>query len=88
MAKEMKKYKGYDFMNDERKKAERARQEQRRDAATKNAAGRPTFAFFATHDEEFQAACARAGIPPTARQASKWHRKRGLAWQNRGPGNG
>ncbi len=55
----------------------------KRATAAKNAAGAVTFAYFATHDEVFGAACNKAGIPATARQASKWARKRGLAWQNR-----
>jgi len=40
-----------------------------------------THATFSQTDEAFQAACEKAGIPATTRQASKWRRKRGLAWQ-------
>lgn len=38
---------------------------------------------FAQTDGQFQAACMRAGVQPTKRQASKWRNKRGLAWKNR-----
>lgn len=82
MAKDTKKkgYKGYKMASDETIKKERDRQEKRREAAVKNAAGRPTNAFFAAHDEAFKAACEKARVPATARQASKWFRKRGLAY--------
>ena len=75
-------YKGYNAVSEESIKAERARQEKRRQAAEKNAAGRPTNAFFASHDENFKTACIKAGCQPTARQASKFLRKRGLAYTN------
>lgn len=32
---------------------------------------------------KFKGACDRAGIEPTRRQASKWNRKKGLAYQHR-----
>ena len=35
---------------------------------------------FALKNEQFREACERAGIPPTARQASKWRAKIGKAW--------
>ena len=35
---------------------------------------------FALTDEKFRQACQRAGISPTARQASKWRGKTGKAW--------
>lgn len=75
------KYGGFRLTTDEGEKAEKARQAAKKDAASKNAAGRPTFAYFATHDEVFRAACDAAGIQPTARQASKWHRQRGRAYE-------
>lgn len=76
-------YKGPTLLSGDKLKAEKERQAQKREAAAKNAAGRPTFAYIAEHDEDFRAACERAGIPATARQASKYARKRGLAYQNR-----
>ncbi len=76
-------YTGYKALSVEKEKAERARIQAKKDAAIKNADGRPTFAYFAAHDEAFRAACDRAGIPPTTRQASKWFRKRGRAYANR-----
>jgi len=42
-------------------------------------------ATFAETDQTFQVACEKAGIPPTRRQASKWRRKKGLAWTHRKP---
>jgi len=36
---------------------------------------------FAERDKAFRAACEKVGIPPTTRQASRWRRKRGLAWE-------
>jgi hypothetical protein len=82
---EMKKkmYGGYRAVSVEREKSERERLNSKKDAAIKNADGRPTFAFFAAHDEAFIEACRKAGIPATARQASKWFRKRGLAYANK-----
>jgi len=38
---------------------------------------------FAKHNEQFRAACERAGVEPTKRQASKWRMKRGLAYKNK-----
>jgi len=82
MAKEKKGYKGYKLYTEETVKKERERQNKRRENAEKNAAGRMTNASFASSDESFKAACEKAGVPATARQASKWFRKRGLAYTN------
>jgi hypothetical protein len=76
-------YTGYKALSAEKEKSERARIQAKKDAAIKNADGRPTFAYFAAHDEAFIAACTKAGIPATTRQASKWFRKRGKAYENR-----
>jgi hypothetical protein len=76
-------YSGFRALSEEKAKSEKARIEAKQNAAIKNADGRPTFSFFAAHDEAFIAACQKAGIPATARQASKWFRQRGLAYQNR-----
>ena len=38
---------------------------------------------FAETNKEFQAACAKAGVQPSRRQAAKWRRKEGSAY-NRG----
>lgn len=38
---------------------------------------------FAKADKLFVRACSEAGTPATARQASKWHRARGLAFAKR-----
>ena len=35
---------------------------------------------FAESNAEFQAACEKAGIKPTARQASKFRNRHGAAW--------
>lgn len=35
---------------------------------------------FAKENMEFQSACDKAGVKPTARQASKWRNKIGLAY--------
>ena len=37
--------------------------------------------FLKSEDSTFLAACKRAKIPPTRRQASKWLSKRGLAYK-------
>ena len=37
--------------------------------------------FFKSEDPKFLAACEKAGIPPTRRQASKWLAKRGRAYK-------
>ncbi|MEI7826121.1 MAG: hypothetical protein WCI01_12530 [Chlorobiaceae bacterium] len=76
-------YTGYRSLSEEKSKAEKSRIQAKKDAVTKNADGKPTFAYFAAHDEGFVAACQKAGIPATARQASKWFRQRGLAYKNR-----
>ena len=76
-------YTGYKALSVEKEKSERARIQAKKDKTIKNADGKPTFAFFAAHDEGFINACQKAGIPATARQASKWSRQRGLAYQNR-----
>jgi Tfp pilus assembly protein PilE len=77
------KYQGYDQYNEEKRKAAKAKLASKREAAEKNAEGRTTNAYFASHDTEFMEACERAGVPNTPRQASKYQRKRGLAYQNR-----
>lgn len=41
----------------------------------------PTHKEFATTDKPFQAACQRVKPPATKRQASKYRRKKGLAWK-------
>jgi hypothetical protein len=76
-------YTGYKALSAEKEKSERARIQAKKDAATKNADGRPTFASFAANDQQFIDACQKAGIPATTRQASKWFRKRGKAYANR-----
>lgn len=38
---------------------------------------------FSKTDTFFQEACSKAGISPTARQASRFRSKKGLAYQNR-----
>ena len=35
---------------------------------------------FSKENMEFQSACDKAGVKPTARQASKWRNKKGLAY--------
>ena len=42
-----------------------------------------TNASFATTDQAFRAACKKAGVEPTTRQASKWRNKSGAAWKAR-----
>jgi len=42
-----------------------------------------TNATFAATDQALKAACAKAGIPVTTRQASKWRNKSGAAWKAR-----
>jgi hypothetical protein len=76
-------YTGYRALSEEKSKAEKSRIQAKKDAATKNADGRPTFAYFAAHDQQFIDACQKVGIPATARQASKWFRQRGLAYKNK-----
>lgn len=38
---------------------------------------------FAAQNDDFKAACEKAGIPATKRQASKWRRKFGMAYRNK-----
>ena len=38
---------------------------------------------FATQNDGFKAACEKASVPATKRQASKWRRKFGTAYRNR-----
>jgi len=40
-----------------------------------------TNAKFAETDQDFRKACEKADIKPTRRQASRWRRKKGLAWR-------
>ncbi len=42
---------------------------------------RLTNAEYAATVSYFREACARVGIPPTTRQASKWRRRRGVAYR-------
>ena len=44
-------------------------------------ADRVTNATFAERDAQFRAACRAAQIEPTTRQAAKWRRGEGLAFQ-------
>lgn len=46
--------------------------------------GRITNREFALHNKAFQKACEKASTPPTKRQASKFRRKQGLAYQYNG----
>jgi hypothetical protein len=48
--------------------------------AVTNAQGKQTNAVFATQNPEFLAACEAGEIPATPRQASKYRRKMGRAW--------
>ncbi len=75
-------YKGHRVVSEETLKEARLALAKRREAAAKNAAAAPeqTNAYIATHNTDFMEACERAGTPPTTRQASKFKRKRGLAW--------
>lgn len=43
----------------------------------------PTIKETVKEDGRFQSACAKAGIEPTARQASKWRNQKGKAFANR-----
>jgi hypothetical protein len=52
-------------------------------AAEKNSGGQQTNAVFSVQDDDFKAACKRAGIPTTTRQASKYRNKYGKAWRSR-----
>lgn len=38
---------------------------------------------FSANVKTFKASCEKAGIKPTKRQASKWRRKTGLAYNNK-----
>lgn len=80
MAKESKKkkYQGYRLIDGDAVKSEQTRQDMNR--AKKNADGRQTNDFFAKHDPVFMEACTRAKTENTARQASKYLRKRGKAY--------
>jgi hypothetical protein len=42
-----------------------------------------TNSTFAATDQSLKAACAKASIPVTTRQASKWRNKSGAAWKAR-----
>ena len=74
------KYQGYRLIDGDRAKEAKLAIDTRRDRAAKNADGRPTNDYFAKHDALFMEACERAGIPNTARQASKYQRKLGKAY--------
>ena len=47
--------------------------DKRREAAAKNSQGQRSNAIVALEDQEFKDACEKAGVKPTARQASKWN---------------
>jgi len=76
-------YQGWTGLTDEGRKAEKSRQETRKAAAATNAAGRQTNAVFASENEEFKNACIEASVEATPRQASKYRRKRGQAYNAR-----
>ena len=40
-------------------------------------------AMFAKLNDKFRAACEKAGVQPTRRQAAKWNKGFGSAWKNR-----
>lgn len=40
-------------------------------------------AQFAAEDQTFKSACSKAGVKPTARQASKWRNNKGSAFKNK-----
>lgn len=44
-------------------------------------AEKPTNKLFAKEDANFQRACDKAGVNPTARQASKFRNKKGAAYK-------
>lgn len=73
-------YQGWTAVSGDGLKAEQTRQEMKRTAATKNAEGRQTNAVFAAENDEFKNACVEASCEATPRQASKYRRKRGLAY--------
>lgn len=73
-------YKGWANLTGEALKGERDRLRVREEQALKNAGGKPTNEAFAVTDQAFKDACEKAGVPATARQASKFRRKRGLAY--------
>jgi hypothetical protein len=75
------KYQGWTALSGDNLKAELGRQKTHRETASKNADGRQTNAVFATQDEGFKSACVEASCEATPRQASKFRRKRGLAWR-------
>jgi len=73
-------YQGWTNLTGDGLKAEQARQIMKRDTAAKNAEGRQTNAVYASENEEFKAACIAASCEATPRQASKYRRKRGVAY--------
>ena len=77
MAKEKSGYGGYKAFGDsvDGRKAARARL----DRAEKNAMERGTNEIFALQDQPFKTACEAAGVPATARQASKYRNDYGAA---------
>ena len=79
------KYQGHKLAGDNAE--QRKREDMRRDRAEKNAAGRQTNDVFASSDTEFREACDKAGVQPTARQASKFRHGYGLAARAAGISN-
>lgn len=76
------KYSGYQAGTEEDRKAEKARLEAKAKArAEQNANGGVTNDVFAATNEEFRAACSKAGVQATARQAGKYRRKVGQAYE-------
>jgi hypothetical protein len=75
------KYSGKQIYTDTQKKDGFASVLARKERALKNSDGRKTNGSFAATDTEFKEACARAKVEPTARQASKWFRKTGMAYR-------
>lgn len=75
------KYSGVQLYTENQRKDGAAIVAARKERALKNADGRKTNGSFAATDTEFREACERAGVQPTARQASKWFRKTGLAFK-------
>lgn len=47
--------------------------DKKREVAGRNSQGRRSNAIVALEDQEFKDACEKAGVKPTARQASKWN---------------
>lgn len=75
-------YTGFNAIGEEKAKAEKARLLAKAEARAKqNANGGVTNDVFAATNDEFKAACEKAGVPATARQAGKFRRKAGRAYE-------